>query len=78
MKSGLFVKNCSTSVGNNEFEETAFVEVYPNPGKEILNIELLEWNTCSIMVYNHSGRMLKECKISDRLNLHHVAKTSYL
>ena len=30
MKTGLFVKNYSTSAGNNELEEIASLEVYPN------------------------------------------------
>ena len=63
-----YVYNCSGSVGRDKYAFLPPVSLYPNPFEDILQVKLEGISGGRVIIYDQTGRLLKEYLISESIS----------
>ncbi|WP_312394804.1 S8/S53 family peptidase [Chryseobacterium sp.] len=65
---GYFVKTNAASLGLNDLRNEAGVNVYPNPAKSVVNVELGKASKATVTIFDGSGKLVKTANITSKDN----------
>ncbi len=65
---GYFVKTNAASLGLNDLRNEAGVNVYPNPAKSVVNVELGKASKATVTIFDASGKLVKTANITSKDN----------
>ncbi|WP_326980970.1 S8/S53 family peptidase [Chryseobacterium sp. MYb264] len=65
---GYFVKTTEASLGLNDLRNDAGVNIYPNPAKSVVNVELGKASKAAVTIFDASGKLVKTANVSSKDN----------
>lgn len=70
--------NTGIILNNDDFNNSHLINIYPNPVKNVFNINLLNYNiTSSVKIYDLQGKLILEDNTTE-INVNHLSKGLYI